>query len=89
MSTGSEITFMPGKPFISGGRTITSVVYIQHEIIRRDQSFQHGSEMRNQAVRNQILLIDGCIEYCEHITPGRRVSPQNRIEIPLLVVFVK
>ena len=46
---------------MTGGRIITSVVYIQHWIIRRHQSLLHGSEMENVKVNKLTLLTDGCI----------------------------
>lgn len=48
---------------MTGSRIITSAVHIQHRIIRRHQSLQHGGEMKNVKVNKPTLLTDSCIKY--------------------------
>jgi len=61
MSTGSAISFTPGKLLMTDGRIITSVVHTQHLIIRGHQSLDHGGEIENVNVNKPTSLTDGRI----------------------------
>jgi hypothetical protein len=61
MSTGSAISFTPGKRLMTGGRIITSVVHIHRGSTRLRLNLQRAGETGNMKKNQPTLQTEGCI----------------------------